>query len=187
MIDTSSIPKELRSSREFSHHFLKMSDQLALPGFIEALCAHEAAHVYFYELIAPIIWEPIKTKLWYDSKARRYEGYFAAVNILEYPLFLGGDLNALAEWIDRMVQAKVAGSVVARHLLPSCDGGEQGDRREFDKFCDDVQHQYAGLQIDREQSWNRARSIVEHRIRTDPHILEEIKTKSIEMRKQLDL
>ena len=164
-----------------------MFEKLNAPGFIEALCAHEAAHVVYYELIAPIVYEPLKPELRYDSQARRYQGHFAALNITVYPMFLGGDVQDFVTWFTKMTQAKVAGGVVGRKLFPSSDGGDRGDKREFEKFCADLQAQYPNLQTDIEERWRQARAAVEEQIENNPIILEIIQQKAIELRKAFGL
>ena len=183
MIDTTSIPDELRSTEEFRSTYADMLVKLNAPGFIEALCAHEAAHVFYYELISPIVYEPLKPELRYDGQARRYEGHFAALNVIEYPMFLGGSVQDFVTWFGKMMQAKVAGGVVGRKLFPSSDGGDVGDKRECEKFCDDLRRQYPNLQIDVEERWRQARATVEGQIETNPLILEMIQQKAMELRK----
>ncbi len=182
MIDTSSIPAELRSTREFSYHFLKMSDTLNAPGFVEALCAHEAAHVYYFELISPIVYEVQRTELRYDSERRQYHGHFAALFITQYPIFPGGSPDDFTLWFDRMLHANVAGGVVARRLLPSSDGGDHGDKIQFEKFCVELRQRYPFLQIDTETCWGRGRAEVERQLESDPTILEVIQRKGAELR-----
>jgi hypothetical protein len=183
MIDTSSIPEELQSTAEFKSSYADMFAKVNAPGFIEALCAHEAAHVVYYELIAPIIYEPLKPELRYNAQAGRYEGHFAALNITEYPMFPGGSVQDFVTWFGKMMQAKVAGGVVGRKLYPSSDGGDLGDKRECEKFCEDLRRQYPNLQIDVDERWRQARAAVEGQIETSPLILEGIQQKAIELRR----
>jgi hypothetical protein len=143
--------------------------------------------VYYYELIDPIVYELLRPKLGYNSQNKRYEGHFAALLITQYPMFSGGNVDSLTAWFHKMVQAKVAGGVVARKLLPSCDGGDVGDKLEYEKFCADLQKQYPGLQIDLESCWQCARATVEEQIDTDPRIIESIQQKAIELRNAFGL
>jgi hypothetical protein len=102
-------------------------------------------------------------------------------------MFSGGDVQDFVTWFTKMTHAKVAGGVVGRKLFPSSDGGDQGDKREFEKFCADLKLQYPNLQIDIEERWRQARAEVEEQVENDPIILEIIQKKAIELRKAFGL
>ena len=138
-------------------------------------------------MIGPIIYEPLKSQLRYNAESKKFEGHFAAVLITQYPLFRGGDVNAFAIWLHRMAQGNVAGGVVARKLLPTCDGGDQGDRREFEKFCDQLEEQNPPLKINRDVYWNRARLAVEELIESDRTLLIEIQQIARKLREEFGL
>jgi hypothetical protein len=182
MIDSSSIPADQRSSREFRYHFLKMNDTLNSSGFIDALCAHEAAHVYYFELVGPIVYQPQKTTLRYDAERKQYHGHFAALMITKYPAFPGGGPDDFTKWFNGMLYANVAGGVVARKLLPSSDGGDQGDKVQFENFCNELRKQYPFLGIDTQACWDRGRAEVERQIDSDPKIIEAIQSKAAELK-----
>jgi hypothetical protein len=56
-----------------------MFEKLIAPGFIEAPSAHEPAHISYYQLMPPIVYEPLKPELRYDSYPKERFWYRPAI------------------------------------------------------------------------------------------------------------
>jgi hypothetical protein len=161
-----------------------MMCQLNAPGFIPALCAHEAAHLIYYEMMGPIRYEPLPPRLEYDAKKGDYVGHLAAVRLIEIPNCEPGKWR---EWLTMMAYADVAGGVVGRRLFPTSSGGDDGDKQIFMGRCAELVSHFGGISIDAEMVWTRARKAVERQLEEHPQIMELIQQRAIELRPLLGL
>jgi hypothetical protein len=60
-----------------------MLGKLKDPAFVRALCAHEAAHVVYFEMMGPIQYRALRSRLEFNEQRNRYQGHFAAIDLIE--------------------------------------------------------------------------------------------------------
>jgi hypothetical protein len=156
-----------------------MMSKLTSPDFIPALCAHEAAHLVYYEMMGPIRYELLPPRLEYDPVRHRFIGHYAAIKLAEEPLC---EPHKWRECITMMARAHVAGGVVGRKLFPACSGGDEADKQNFRKLCVDLTDHFGGISIDVELCWQRAQDAVKRQLEDDPHIMEMILQRAAELR-----
>jgi hypothetical protein len=132
-IVTDGITAEQKATPQFQRSFDEMMRNLTTPGFKEALCANEAAHlVYTGRMGHTVRFAIMPSTLKYNAEMRRYEGHYAAVLPDEEPLC---EPNNLEQYIRGYACMSVAGGVVARKLFPSSDGGDIGDRVKLERVA----------------------------------------------------
>ena len=131
-IDTSGLSEEQKATSQFQSAYADMMCQLNASGFILALCAHEAAHLIYYEMMGKIRYEPLPPRLEYDERKGDFVGHLAAVRLIEIPNCEPGKWR---EWLTMIAYADVAGGVVGRKLSPQSGGGDDGDKEIFKRKC----------------------------------------------------
>lgn len=178
MIATDGISDEQKATPQFQRSFAEMMRNLNTPGFKEALCAHEAAHlVYTGRMGHTVRFAIMPSKLVYNTDTRRYEGHYAAVLPDEEPLC---ESDKLEQYILGFACMSVAGGVVSRKLFPSTDGGDGGDKLKLEQVCGDLVAHF-GCTIDVEQLWSWARTEVESQLEADPKLMEQIQERAAEI------
>jgi hypothetical protein len=183
-IDTSSLSDEQKATAEFKEMYAGMMRQLSGAGFIPVLCAHEAAHVVYYQMMGPIQYKPLPPRILCDERTGRLNGQLAAVEIIDKPLCLW---ESWQSWIRMLARASVAGSVVARKLGATGSGGEEGDRLKFNDECAQVVNHFKIITIDTDVEWVRARRSVERDLEEYSYRLESIQKLALELQSQFDL
>jgi hypothetical protein len=178
-IDTSGLSEEQKATAEFKSMYAGMMHQLNDPGYITALCAHEAAHLIFYEMMSTIRYVLVPPKIMYDAQIGMFIGHLAAIELAEEPIC---EPHRLQEYVTMISHAQVAGRVVARKLLPDCYGGDKGDKEKFERICAELSTHFWGFPIDAEAVWTRAQNEVERRLEKESWIMESIQQRAIELR-----
>ena len=109
-INTDGITDDQKKSPKFRFVHDGMLADLSIPGFIDVLCAHEAAHKLFLEMngVTKFIYLPAKVK--YDPVADNFVGDLAAVRPVDAP---APDLSKLKDWVATMALCYAAGGVVS--------------------------------------------------------------------------
>jgi hypothetical protein len=116
MIATDGISDEQKATVKFQSAYADMMSKLTSPDFIPALCAHEAAHLVYYEMMGPIRYELLRPRLEYDPVRQRFTGHYAAIKLAENPLC---DPHKWQEYITMMAALTLrAGSSVVSSSLP---------------------------------------------------------------------
>jgi hypothetical protein len=179
MISTDGISDEQKATVKFQAAYADMMGKLTAPGFIAALCAHEGAHLVYYEMMGPIRYESLPPRLEYSPEKQAFTGHFAAIKLAEEPLC---EPHKWQEYVTMMAHAHAAGGVVARKLLPTCSGGDEVDKENFSKLCTDLINHFGGISIDVELCWKRAQDAVKRQLEDDPHIMEMIQQRALELR-----
>ena len=133
LIDTTGISDEQKSTAQFQSAYREMLAQLSSPGFAAVLCAHEAAHLFYFALVGSVEYEAAPAKIYYDPQIRDYAGNMASVQLLKPPV--APQPEKLAEWFCLIACAHAAGGVVARKLYPSTGGGDSDDKERFQRIC----------------------------------------------------
>jgi hypothetical protein len=154
-INTDAISDAQKATEQFKSAYKEMLAMLSAPGFIPVLCAHEAAHVIYFNLLGARTFEPLPSKIWYNPAIADYEGILAAVQFLDQdmPMWTVGHFW---EWIPRVACAHAAGGVVARKKMPSSDGGDKNDKERFRNLCKVITDNSPNVKIDVEELWNQA-------------------------------
>lgn len=131
-IDTSGISDKRKATDKFKSAYEDMRRQLMAPGFIAILCAHEAAHVFYFIVAGARHFKPYPATLSYDETLGDYAGSLASVQQLDLPQWKEGQF---ADWFSKVACAHAAGGVVARKLKPFGDVGDLDDEERFHKLC----------------------------------------------------
>ena len=178
-IMTEGISEEQKQTVKFRLAYADMLRTLSTPGFIDALCAHEAAHVVYYEMMGAIRYELLPPRLEYDSQNRRFIGHFAAIQLAEEPLC---EPQKWQGYVTLLSRAQAAGGVVGRRLFPASSGGDEGDREKFRRICAELISHFGGIRIDVESVWRQAQETVEKQLENDPQIMQKIHQRAAELR-----
>jgi hypothetical protein len=156
-IITDGISDEEKTTPEFQSFYRDMRAQLCAPGFIPVLCAHEAAHMAYFTLAGVKNFEPTPSQIRYDPTIGGYTAELAAVRPLDLPTWIEGQFG---DWLFKIARAHAAGGVVARRLLPSSDGGDNGDKEQFKDVCDYITNNDPNVRIDFEKVWKEAQDSI---------------------------
>lgn len=175
-IDMTALTEEQKQSSECKEMCAGMTRQLNGPGFISQLCAHEAAHVIFYQMMGEIRWRPLPPRI--VSAAGRLNGQLAAIEFLEKPTCYP---QTWQNWVNNLAKGSVAGSVVARRFGATRFTGEEGDRICFENECAQLIAHF-GVTINTDRVWEVARASVERDLESNPAIMESIFNLAIELR-----
>jgi len=185
-INTDGITPEQKATTKFQAAYRDMYTQLSAPGFAQVLCAHEAAHVVFFSIMAKreLSYDARPATLIYDSKIDDYTGSLASVQLIDKPQYEGGNSW---EWLHQVACGLSAASVAARKLMPSSDGGDDGDKERFQEICDAVAASNPGVKIDVELLWKSAQEAVSKILDEQPIIMEGIKAEAARIQEKLGL
>jgi len=156
IINTEGLSDAQKDSEKFKTAYADMLAQLTRPGFIPVLCAHEAAHLIYFQIIGMKDYKTLPPRITYDSEIDDYTGHLAAIEFLGVSSW---ESDNFEDWFFKMAVAHAAGGVVARKLLQSSEGGDQDDRAEFDTLCTEINKDPA-MSINPERVWKDAQSIV---------------------------
>jgi len=172
LINVDAVPPKLRGTRAFRDQCAEMIRKLQNPDFVRFVCAHEAAHLIFFEMMGPIAYRPLRPFLMTDPKESRFQACFAAIELLDFPPCFE---HQWAEWLGMWADAEAAGGVVGRRLLPAEPRGDNGDRQNFTVTCRQIEEHFEDrVKIDAEKSWRNAQERVELRLTDDPRLLQRI-------------
>lgn len=155
-IITEGISDEQKNTEKFKSAYQDLLAQLSVPGFIPVLCAHEAAHAIYFTLAGMKQFETIPPTIKFDPVANDYTGHLAAIQILDIPKWTEG---LFGEWLFKIARGHAAGGVVARQLMPSSDGGDDGDRDRFKDICDEF-NKDPNVHINFEYVWKQAQDSI---------------------------
>ena len=185
-INTDGITPEQKATAKFKSAYREMYERLTAPGFAQVLCAHEAAHIIFFSIMAKreLPYNALRARLVYDPTITDYTGSLASVQLIEKPQYEGG--NAW-EWLYQVACGLCAGSIAARKLTPSSDGGDDGDRERFQEICHAVAANNPGVKIDVELLWERAQEAVSKILDEQPIVMEGIKAEAARIQEKLGL
>jgi hypothetical protein len=167
VIDTSELTEAQKASDGFRNTYAGMMRLYSTPGFIAALCAHEAAHLIFFERMGTIPFQIVRPKIQYNASMNRFEGHMAAVT----PQLPDCEPAKWREWVAAKALGSVAGGVVGRRLFPETDGGDVEDKRLFIQECADLTRHFGGISINAEHVWAAAQVEVSRQLDEDPKVM----------------
>lgn len=155
VINTDGISEAEKATAKFQSAYQEMLHTLSAPGFIPVLCAHEAGHVIYFNLLGAKTFEPLPSKIWFNPAINDYEGILAAVQFLDkdMPMWTPGHFG---EWFHQVACAFAAGGVIARKKRPSSDGGDKNDRDRFEDLCKKICAADSNVKMDAKELWSRA-------------------------------
>jgi hypothetical protein len=174
VIDISELTEAQKATEGFRNTYAGMMSLYNQPGFIEALCAHEAAHLIFYERMGTIPFEIIRPKIYHNDAKNRFEGYMAAVK----PQLPDCEPPKWREWVTAKALGWAAGGVVGRRLFPHADGGDVEDKRLFIQECSDLVRHFGGISINAEEVWSWAQTEVSRQLDAGPALMELIQRRA---------
>jgi hypothetical protein len=180
VIDISELTEAQKATEGFRNTYAGMMNLYNQPGFIAALCAHEAAHLIFYERMGRIPFEVVRPKIHHNDAMNRFEGHMAAVK----PHLPDCEPSKWREWVTAKALGCVAGGVVGRRLFPRVDGGDVEDKRLFIQECADLMKHFGAISINAEEVWAWAQVEASRQIDTDPKLMELIRKRAEELRTQ---
>jgi hypothetical protein len=152
-INTDGISDEQKATYKFQSAYNEMMARLMAPGFIRALCAHEAVHLIYFTKAGAKAYDALPPSLAFDPKMDDYTGRFAGVVVRELPLWTQGTFT---EWFSYIARAHAAPGLVARRLMQSSDGGDSGDKERFKLVCDTLNKSDPNTNIDFDWWWEHA-------------------------------
>ncbi|HEY4679150.1 MAG TPA: hypothetical protein VIJ01_18430 [Candidatus Angelobacter sp.] len=182
-INADGISAQQKATAKFQSAYQDMLFQLSAPGFIPVLCAHEAAHLVFFTMAGLKEYEPRPASLVYDPKIDDYVGHLAAIQMLDMSRWDEGDFWP---WFHRVACGHAAGGVVARKLMPSSPGGDDGDKDQFKELCDKLNTD-PNISIDFEEWWKRAQETVARILEEHPPIMDAIREQALALQKEFGL
>jgi hypothetical protein len=182
-INTEGITEQQKTTAKFQSFYQGVLSQLNVPGFIDVLCAHEAAHVFYFILAGSTQFEPHQTTISYDPKIDDYVSNLAGIQLLDLTMWTQGDFWP---WLHKIACAHACGGVVARKLMPSSEGGDQDDKDRFKQLCDQIGRIDPGVKIDFEPWWKQGQQTVSEMIEK-PEVMAEIKRIAADLRPQFGL
>jgi hypothetical protein len=138
-INTDGISAEERVTVKFQSAYREMLAQLAAPGFADVLCAHEAAHLFYFALAGITEYEPMPARIRYDSQIKDYTGDLASVQMLKTPTPATAQED-FQSWFCLIACAHAAGGVVSRKRRPFQDGGDSDDKERFIRDLPPISH-----------------------------------------------
>jgi hypothetical protein len=182
-IKTDGISAQQKGTIKFQTAYHDMLAQLSAPGFIPVLCAHEAAHLVFFTMAGLKEYEAKPASLAYDPKIDDYVGHLAAIQMLDMSGWEEGDFWP---WFHKVACGHAAGGVVARKLMPSSTGGDDGDEEQFRELCDKL-NKDPNINIDCEEWWKRAQETVAKILEEHPQTMDVIKEQALSLQEQFGL
>ena len=185
MINVDGVPPALRRTPAFRAQCSYMLRRLQDPDFVRYVCAHEAAHLIFFEMIGPITYRPLGAFLKADPNFNRFVGWFAAIQLLEFPPCLE---HQWSKWLEMWADAEAAGGIVGRKLFPNEPCGDKGDQRNLAERCRKIEEHFEGhITIDAQDCWKNAQRRVEQRLTKSPKLLERILQRADKIRPEFGL
>lgn len=185
-IRTDGISQQQKATSKFQSFYQCVLTQINVPGFIDVLCAHEAAHLFYFTIAGTTDFAPCPTTIRYDSEIDDYVCDLAAIKILKMTMWTEGNFW---DWFHKIACAHACGGVVARKLMPSTDGGDEDDRERFKQLCEHISNHSPSIpaaELDFERWWKQAQDTVTKML-DDPKIAGEIKRIAAALRPQLGL
>ncbi len=178
MIDVSELSEAQKATDGFKSTYAGMMNLYSQPGFITALCAHEAAHLIFYERMGRIPFEIVRPKIYHNDAMNRFEGYMAAIK----PQLPDCEPAKWQEWVTAKALGCAAGGVVGRRLFSDVDGGDVEDKRLFFQDCADLVNHIGGISIDAEEVWRWAQAEICRQLDVDPELMDLIQKRAEELK-----
>lgn len=132
-INIDGISTAQKQSAKFKLAYADMTFQLTRKDFIPVLCAHEAAHLFYFVQAGLQEYDPMPPTIRYDPKTDDYIGHLAAVQLKDLPMWKPGEFWI---WFDRISRGHAAGGVIARKMRPHGDTGDQDDKERFKLICE---------------------------------------------------
>lgn len=182
-IDTNGISDAEKSTPLFQSALNDMLAQLSTPGFIPALCAHEAGHLIYFTAAGTKNYEALPAQLRFDPRKGDYVGHLAAIQVKDLPPWTPGRFD---EWLFRVACGHAAGGVVARKLLPSSDGGDSDDKARFQQLCNEFNKRTPDLHLDWQHCWKLAQDSITKDLE-NPQLVDAIKTAAADLRGKFGL
>jgi hypothetical protein len=179
-INTDGISAEQKATRKFQSFYQEMSAQLRKPGFIRILCAHEAAHLFYFTLMGLTEYDPHPATIHFDPQKDDYFADMAGVKAIAPPVWQEGKFW---EWFNIFGRALAAGGVVARKMDPTSDGGDEDDRNRFKALCDKLNEDNPKLLLNSEELWKRAQQLVLEDL-AHPQIMQAIEEQALVLRRE---
>ena len=149
-INTDGISDEEKATPKFQSFYQGMMAKLSQPEFIPALCAHEAAHLFFLAAMGMTEYDPHPASIRYDPAIDDYVGDMAGVKPIEPSPW---QKDKFQEWFTLLGCALAAGGVVARKLDPTTDGGDEDDWNRFKALCGLLNQTNPTMHINFEEAW----------------------------------
>jgi len=153
-ITTDGISAEQKATEQFKAAYAGMLAKLTAPGFITVLCAHEAAHLVYFNIMGIEKFDIFPARLEFDPTINDYKGHLPAIQPLNIPDWAPGDFW---DWLFKIARALAAGGVASRKLMPSSDGGDTDDKERFAIACAEYNKDpQMKTKIDSKEMWAEA-------------------------------
>jgi hypothetical protein len=177
-IITDKISVEQKATVKFKAAYQEMLGQLRRPGFIRVLCAHEAAHLYYFRKMGITQYQPYPAEILYNASLDDYGGNLASVKAIDPPL--SNDEVEIQARLTLLSRALAAGGVIARKLDPTTEGGDGDDKDRFKVMCDLFNAQ------DSEKLWKQAQQEVLEDL-SHPEVMQEIAETGLKLKREFGL
>lgn len=182
-INTDEISEEQKATPKFQSFYQEMLVQLRKPGFIRILCAHEAAHLFYFTMMGLTEYDPHPATIHFDPLKDDYFADMAGVKAIDPALWQEGKFW---EWFNIFARALAAGGVVARKLDPTTDGGDEDDGNRFKALCDKLNEDNPKLLLDFEERWKQTQQLVLEDL-NHPQIMQAIEEQALVLRREFGL
>ena len=87
-------------------------------------------------------------------------------------------------WFHKVACGHAAGGVVARKLMPSSTGGDDGDEEQFRELCNNL-NKDPNINIDCEEWWKKAQKTVAKILEEHPQTMDVIKEQALALQEQI--
>lgn len=159
-VDISQVPERKRNDPRFLSLLAEMQHGLNDARLVNAICIHEAAHVFFFGHAGYINPTANGPTILYDSARDDFDGHGSYVS------FGGVDQQYVQsidprEWLGRVAKAHAAGGVAARILANSVDRGDGDDREIFNAVFSEVKSSNPAMTWTSDWLWTNAQRAVE--------------------------
>ena len=153
-IATDGISDEQKATEKFKTAYADVLAKLTAPGFMPVLCAHEAAHLVYFNIMGVEKFDIFPARIEFDPAIDGYKAHLPAIQARNIPDWAPGDFW---NWFFKIARALAAGGVAARKLMPSSDGGDSDDKERFEIACAEYNKDpQMKTKIDSKEMWAEA-------------------------------
>lgn len=159
-IDVSQVPKSKRTDARFLFLLADMQQACADDRLVNAICIHEAAHVFFLGhagFMDPVACGP---RILYDPVNDDFDGHGSSVKFDSFDQEYVKTIDS-RDWLGRVAKGYAAGGVAARRLANSVDTGDADDRENFNAVFRKVKADNPSMTWTADSLWAGARIAVE--------------------------
>jgi hypothetical protein len=160
-IDTSQIPPEKLTDPLFLLNLADVQAKLNDPNEIQAICIHEAAHLFYMTKAGMKGPEFSGPRITYNAQTGKYDRYGASVrcpNRDEKHL----STITVGQWAFQIAKAHAAGGVASQILAmrPKTDSGDSEDRENFNRAYAKLCFEFPDQTISADEMWKEAQRII---------------------------